>query len=57
VLAGSEDHAIGLPAQRALAKRLPKATLVEYPGAGHFPYLDAPQRFSEDVVRFLKGAN
>jgi proline iminopeptidase len=57
VLAGSEDHAIGLPAQRALAKQLPKATLVEYPGAGHFPYLDAPQRFSEDVVRFLKGAN
>jgi proline iminopeptidase len=57
VLAGSEDHAIGLPAQRALAKQLPKATLAEYPGAGHFPYLDAPQRFSEDVVRFLKGAN
>jgi proline iminopeptidase len=57
VLAGGEDHAIGLPAQRALAKQLPKATLVEYPGAGHFPYLDAPQRFSEDVVRFLKGAN
>jgi proline iminopeptidase len=57
VLAGGEDHAIGLPAQRALAQQLPKATLAEYPGAGHFPYLDAPQRFSEDVLRFLKGAD
>jgi proline iminopeptidase len=54
VLAGSEDHAIGLPAQRALAKQLPKATLVEYPDAGHFPYLDAPQRFTRDVVDFLR---
>jgi proline iminopeptidase len=55
VLAGSEDHAIGPPAQRALAKRLPKATLVEYAGAGHFPYLDAPRRFTRDVVDFLRG--
>ncbi|CAH0265558.1 Proline iminopeptidase [Massilia sp. Bi118] len=55
VLAGQEDHAIGLPAQRLLAKQLPKATLVEYAGAGHFPYLDAPQRFNEDVVRFVRG--
>jgi proline iminopeptidase len=54
VLAGQEDYAIGLPAQRLLAKQLPKATLVEYAGAGHFPYLDAPQRFTQDVVRFVR---
>lgn len=55
VLAGSEDYAIGLPAQRALARALPNATLVEYEGAGHFPYLDAPQRFTRDVTGFLRG--
>jgi proline iminopeptidase len=54
VLAGEEDHAIGLPAQRALGKQLPKARLLEYAGAGHFPYLDAPQRFTRDVVDFLR---
>lgn len=54
VLAGEEDYAIGLPAQRALARALPKATLVEYAGAGHFPYLDAPQRFTQDVLGFLR---
>jgi proline iminopeptidase len=54
VVAGTEDFAIGLPAQRALASRLPKAQVLEYAGAGHFPYLDAPQRFTDDVVRFLK---
>jgi proline iminopeptidase len=57
VLAGAEDYAIGLPAQRALQKQLPQAQMIEYAGAGHFPYLDAPQRFTEDVVRFLKTAN
>jgi proline iminopeptidase len=54
IVAGTEDHAIGLPAQRALGRQLPGAQVVEYAGAGHFPYLDAPQRFTEDVVRFLK---
>jgi proline iminopeptidase len=54
VLAGAEDHAIGLPAQRALQKQLPKAKLAEYAGAGHFPYLDAPRRFATDVVHFMK---
>jgi proline iminopeptidase len=57
VIAGAEDYAIGLPAQRALARALPKATLVEYAGAGHFPYLDLSQRFNNDVVGFLKSAN
>jgi proline iminopeptidase len=54
VMAGEEDHAIGLPAQRALQKQLPQAKLVEYAGAGHFPYLDAPQRFTADVLNFIK---
>jgi len=54
VMAGEEDYAIGLPAQRALARALPRARLVEYAGAGHFPYLDAPKRFAQDVIGFLR---
>jgi proline iminopeptidase len=53
VLAGAEDYAIGLPAQRALGQALPHARVVEYPHAGHFLYLDAPDRFTRDVVDFL----
>ena len=56
VMAGEDDYAIGLPAQRALARALPKAKLVEYAGVGHFPYLDLPQRFNNDVVGFLKSS-
>jgi proline iminopeptidase len=54
VIAGAEDYAIGLPAQRALGMALPKARVLEYPGAGHFPYVDAPQRFTRDVAAFLR---
>ena len=53
VLAGAEDYAIGLPAQRALGQALPHARVVEYPGAGHFLYLDTPERFTRDVTDFL----
>lgn len=50
---GAEDDAIGLPQQRALAAALPDARLVEYEHAGHFLYLDQPERFARDVVAFL----
>jgi proline iminopeptidase len=53
VMAGAEDYAIGLPAQRALGRSLPHARVVEYPHAGHFLYLDAPDRFTRDVTGFL----
>ena len=53
VLAGAADYAIGLPAQRALGQALPRARVVEYPGAGHFLYLDTPERFTRDVTDFL----
>ena len=53
VLAGAADYAIGLPAQRALGQALPHARVVEYPGAGHFLYLDTPERFTRDVTDFL----
>jgi proline iminopeptidase len=54
IIGGAQDYAIGLPAERALRASLPHAQLLEYEGAGHFPYLDAPQRFTRDVVAFLR---
>jgi proline iminopeptidase len=53
ILAGREDYAIGLPQQRALARALPNARIVEYERAGHFLYLDQPERFTREVVAFL----
>ena len=53
VLAGSDDYAIGLPSQRALASALPHAKLVEFERAGHFLYLDEPARFTRTVTEFL----
>ena len=54
VIAGGQDFAIGLEPQRALARALPRARLVEYPDAGHFLYLDEPERFVRDVGAFLR---
>lgn len=53
VVAGHQDYAIGLPQQRALATALPGARLVEYERAGHFVYLDEPERFTQEATRFL----
>lgn len=53
VVAGHQDYAIGLPQQRALAAALPHARILEYERAGHFVYLDEPERFTQDVTRFL----
>ena len=53
IIAGAHDFAIGLDQQRALAKILPQATILEYERAGHFLYLDEPDRFTRDVTNFL----
>jgi proline iminopeptidase len=57
VIAGSHDNAVGVPPQRALAAALPNARFAEYPNAGHFPYLEEPERFRRDVISFLTSAN
>lgn len=33
--------------------RMVDASFVTYPGVGHFPHLEEPERFSDDLVRFL----
>jgi proline iminopeptidase len=53
VIAGGLDYSVGIPAQRMLAESVRTATFVRYDRAGHFVYLDEPDRFSRDVIAFL----
>lgn len=55
VIAGERDYQIGLQPQRDLAERLPDAELRVYEGAGHFMYVDQPERFARDVAAFFNG--
>lgn len=54
VIAGELDHQVGLEPQRALAESLPDGRLLVYEGAGHFMYVDQPERFTRDVVDFFQ---
>lgn len=36
------------------AKLIPKATLVELPGVGHIPHLEAAERYMQELINFLK---
>jgi proline iminopeptidase len=53
VLGGTHDFAIGIESMQRLAQSLPRATMATYAGAGHFPYLDHPERFAADIAQFL----
>lgn len=57
VVAGERDYQIGLQPQRELAARLPGARLFVYEGAGHFMYVDQPERFARDMAAFFSGAD
>ncbi len=50
-LVGSEDP--GAPFVDAVAAKVPTATKVVIPGAGHFPHLETPAAFNEALRQFL----
>lgn len=50
---GTNDDAAPLIHGRTMAKLIPDAGLVEFEGAGHFAYLDEPERFCTIVQHFL----
>jgi pimeloyl-ACP methyl ester carboxylesterase len=52
---GSEDEAAPLQHGRTMEQRIPDAGLVVFEGAGHFAYLDDPDRFCVVVRHFLGG--
>ena len=41
--------------QNPAVKDIPEALLVELGGVGHIPHLEAPDRFHEVLLKFLKG--
>lgn len=50
---GSEDEASPLATARKMEQLIPDAGLVLFEGAGHFSYLDEPDRFCTVVRHFL----
>lgn len=53
LLAGEVDLNSPPPAMAAFAELFPHADLVVQPGAGHFPWLDDPDRFAATIAGFL----
>ena len=52
---GDQDEATPIAMGRVMEQQIPDAGLVVFEGAGHFSYLDDPERFCR-VVRFFLGA-
>jgi len=51
---GDQDQEVPRSAMEAMAAGLPDARLVVFEGAGHFPFLDQPERFTRTVTEFLQ---
>ncbi|HEX2241189.1 MAG TPA: alpha/beta hydrolase [Actinomycetota bacterium] len=54
---GSRDDAVPLAHARQMEKSIPDAGLVVFEGAGHFAYLDEPDRFCRIVRHFFAPPN
>ena len=55
VMHGEDDRVIPLSAGRALAASIPGARLITYPGAGHVPMEQIPDRSAADLDAFVRG--
>ena len=53
VLWGARDRLVPPAPAHAYAACLPDARLVVVPGAGHYPYLETPDDFAQEVESFL----
>ena len=54
LLWGDQDQEVRRPAVDVMAARIPGARLHVFPGAGHFPFQDAPEVFCRAVREFLE---
>jgi pimeloyl-ACP methyl ester carboxylesterase len=54
LLWGDQDQEVRRPAVEVMAAHIPGARLTVFPGAGHFPFQDAPEAFCEAVLTFLR---
>jgi pimeloyl-ACP methyl ester carboxylesterase len=55
VVVGAEDTLTPPPESRKMAAAVKGARLVEVPGAGHLPNIEAPEAFNQALVAFLEG--
>ena len=55
VIAGARDLQAVPEPQRALVQAVRNGRMLEYEGAGHFMWLEQPERFARDVSAFLRG--
>ena len=53
VLWGERDRLVPLAHARAYAAGLPDAQIAIVPDSAHYPYLEAPRRFADEVQQFL----
>jgi non-heme chloroperoxidase len=53
IIQGLDDELVPPTYTRQLALSLPKAQIIEYEHCGHSPFLEHPERFNRDVLRFL----
>ena len=56
VIHGTADTVVLPACGAAAAQAIPGATHLAYDGAGHAPFLDAPDRFAADIAAFAGGA-
>jgi pimeloyl-ACP methyl ester carboxylesterase len=54
LLWGDQDQEVRRPAVEVMAANIPRARLTVFPGAGHFPFRDAPEVFCGAVLEFLR---
>jgi pimeloyl-ACP methyl ester carboxylesterase len=54
---GDRDEEVPRPGVETMAARIPRARLVVFPGAGHFPFQDAPEEFQRCLTEFLREAD
>jgi len=55
LLWGDQDREVPRSAMETMVARIPGARLVVFDGAGHFPFLDAPEEFQRALIGFLQG--
>ena len=52
VLRGTEDKLSSAPVMRGIAEKIPNASYVEIPAAGHIPPLERPEAFANALLRW-----
>ena len=55
LLWGDQDQEVGRHAMEIMTAKIPRACLTVFPGAGHFPFQDAPDEFCRRLTGFLQG--